>query len=105
MTNTEAIEILHGRKLTMSMGFLGDEKEFVKSVNEAINMAISALEKQEPKKPKIEPNEFCKWEGWNDYLCPSCGRPLISNVNGEWFCGKKQDFCDICGQRIDWSEE
>ena len=54
---------------------------------EAAYMAISALEKQEAKKPF--------YNGMN-YECPYCNVTIINGV--------KPWYCDICGQRIDWSE-
>lgn len=62
-------------------------------VNEAINIAIQALEKQVPKKPtqlngKIR---YCEM-----FKCPSCGCE---------FSGRVSKFCFRCGQKLDWSEE
>lgn len=98
MKNAEAIEILRKHD---------PWPLWSAEAHDAIDMAISALEKQVGKKPKIVPNEFQKYEEdeWNDYLCPKCGRTIISKHNGQWFCGKRQHFCDLCGQRIDWSDE
>lgn len=45
-------------------------------------LAISALEKQVPEKPM------------NKYYCPSCEEQLMGKVN----------YCEECGQAIDWSE-
>lgn len=60
------------------------------NVLEAIRFAISALEKQIPKKPDFtEDKEFA--------LCPCCnGKGLLN----------KQKYCDNCGQKIafDWSD-
>lgn len=51
-------------------------------------IAISALEKQIPKKPVIFFNEKILY-------CPSC----TENVNkDDWYCSQ-------CGQKIDWEEE
>lgn len=59
------------------------------NVLEAIRFAISAIEKQIPKKPDFtEDKEFA--------LCPCC------NGNG---LADKQEYCDNCGQKLDWSEE
>lgn len=56
---------------------------------EALDVAIQALEKQIPKKPDFtEDKEFA--------LCPCC------NGNG---LADKQEYCDNCGQKLDWSEE
>lgn len=86
MTASEAIE------------FLRIHFEYIKerwkphpdyNVLEAIRFAISAIEKQIPKKPDFtEDKEFA--------LCPCC------NGNG---LADKQKYCDNCGQKLDWSDE
>ena len=57
--------------------------------------AIEALEKQIPKKVVVDKNI---------YLCPNCG------ANAETDCGDdmldyRLNFCDNCGQKLDWSDE
>lgn len=59
---------------------------------EPLRLAIKALEKQTPKKPVV-----------NDDLqiaCPNCSTTLIYCLHTS-----KIDYCDKCGQRLDWSEE
>lgn len=51
----------------------------------AINIAISALEKQIPKKPKNR-------EGTTYFYCPCCDS---NNLN---------EYCPNCGQALDWSD-
>ena len=58
-----------------------------------INLAISALEKQIPKKP-IEVIDEKRWEDW---ACPEC-RTLIEG-------GSVMLHCWNCGQKLDWSVE
>ena len=69
--------------------------------NDAIDMAITALEKQIPKKPEEYEDKY--------YACPVCGNVLLhkwekyptklmSKNNG-------LPYCLSCGQAIDWSEE
>ena len=50
--------------------------------------AISALEKQIPKKISIE--GYC---GFVDYICPVCGNDIDLN--------KKHNYCSNCGQRLE----
>lgn len=87
MTNAEAVEILKG------YFECGSTEEL-----EAGKMAISALKKQEGKKPKIV--------GETEYSffvdCPTCGRRLINNLDGEWIAGEKSNYCPCCGQKILW---
>ena len=54
--------------------------------NTAKERAISALEKQIPKKPRIDYNGVIHKEH-----CPNCNRSLFPN----------EHHCE-CGQRIDW---
>lgn len=63
---------------------------------DAIGYAISALEKQIPKKP-IENDT-------NSFDCPCCKYDLktdAGNPFGDYFLR----HCDNCGQMIDWSDE
>lgn len=57
-------------------------------MNEALNMAMQALEKQISRKPDFtEDKKFA--------LCPCCnGKGLLD----------KQKYCDNCGQKLDWSD-
>lgn len=58
---------------------------------ESIYLAIEALEKQIPKKPYRITNDIIH--------CSVCTNPIRL---GEKFC---DNFCDACGQAIDWSED
>ena len=63
----------------------------------AFETAISALEKQIPKKPlNIEDTKYKV-----SYKCPICGTVHVN----EW-CGTnwKLLFCSTCGQALDWSD-
>lgn len=51
------------------------------AMEEAIDVAIQALEKQIPKKPKFK-TRF--------HICPVCEAPTVS------------DYCSRCGQALDW---
>ena len=83
MTEQEAINMLKYRMNTAIeiVGKGEDGKAF-----EDMEMAIQALEKQTPKKPK-------EVKGVYDLLkpvCPVCGNDFLG------------EYCDECGQRIDW---
>ena len=58
---------------------------------EPLKLAIKALERQIPKKPVY---------GAANIKCPNCGATLLY-----YFYSFKIDYCDECGQRLDWSEE
>lgn len=72
----EAIECLKSNKPTSGYVML----------QESIDMAIKALEKQIPKKP----TDRCMYKE-----CPACGEVEIE------FC----KYCPICGQKLDWRNE
>jgi hypothetical protein len=70
-------------------------------------MAISALEKQVPKKPKILTYKLLTDSGWK-YGCPNCGCAVGKNKNlgfaYEEYLEPYEDYCCCCGQALDWSE-
>lgn len=83
MTENEAIQELERASYNVSI-----------SQGYAINMAIAALEKQIPKKilnGKINGHLEC------GYHCPNCEEYYDKKIGFE--------YCPICGQRIDWSDE
>ena len=66
------------------------EPIFAVYISEALNMAISCIEAQIPKKPVPYFND--------EYKCPICD--TLVNLSS----GYKQPFCYNCGQAIDWGE-
>lgn len=63
----------------------------------AREMAISALEKQIPKKCVTN-------ESRTAYRCPLCGKWFAVSVDDMIYCGVEPKFCFICGQALDWSD-
>lgn len=61
---------------------------------ESVKVAINALEKQIPKKVVTEKNI---------YLCPNCGANVETDC-GDDMLDYRLNFCDNCGQKLDWSE-
>lgn len=90
MTNQEAINDL---KVILSEITECEESIcYVTDIDaEPLRLAIKALEKQIPKKPVY---------GAANIKCPNCGATLLY-----YFHSFKIDYCDECGQRLDWSEE
>ena len=78
MTNEEAIKML--KQWNEDLLPYEDEKEGI----ECHNIAISAIEKQIPKKPTKTRSEI---------VCPTC-KTLIGS----------SPYCRYCGQAIDWSD-
>ena len=93
MTPQEAINIIEG--VTWKDNGRHDGK-----IVPAREIAIFALEKQIPKKPKKkEENQYSTF-----YDCPCCGGYLVSKIDGELCGGQKYKYCYRCGQALDWSD-
>ena len=56
--------------------------------------SIEALKKQMPKKVLMERNI---------YLCPECGANVETDC-GDDMLDYRLNYCDNCGQKLDWSE-
>lgn len=97
MTPEEAIDFI-SNKIQIDVRFCSDDD--INKTETALKLAISALEKQIPKKPrahtvdvdklKIGNANWCK--GTTVYRCPNCN-DFISRI---------YDFCYKCGQALDW---
>lgn len=59
-----------------------------------------AVEKQTAKKV----TSFDYHNGTVNYGCPICKRKIISRIDGEWCGGTFNEYCDRCGQKLDWSD-
>lgn len=104
MKPEEAIKIVEGEYVTMSKWW-GTAEE-ARRHNEAIKMAIDALKKQIPVKPKrIDKN--AEFDGNWKKVCPTCGRVLLERITTPEesypIYYNMTDHC-ICGQAIYWSE-
>lgn len=94
MTNKEAIGIIRMAKARIKWDHHSMEYAT------GFDMAISALEKQIPKKPK-------KIDHWR--LCPDCYEKY--GFSYDYLVGMKQrghedvSYCLCCGQAIDWTED
>lgn len=99
MTLEEAIEQLESLILN-SQSFHEEEGDIWEKDIEALNMAISALEKQIPKKPIIKP--------WSPAICPSCGEELSISLGDGYYSHRIiLTHCPNleCLQRLDWGDE
>ena len=64
---------------------------------EALDMAISALEKQIPKELIAEGDGYADGSMvYDSFYCPSCDHHM------EW--DEVEDYCPKCGQKICWEE-
>lgn len=90
MTESEAIEKMKNMRLFMQITDENNDCKFTEDDYKANEMAIQALEKQMPKKPK---ERDCI--GFDTLACPECKMALYLY----------EPYCDNCGQKIDWSDE
>ena len=81
MTNQEAIRLIRNHPTMCEFPDAYGEPYY-----KAVDMAISALEKQIPQKPKMPLDAY--------WVCPTCG----SKVEHPF------EHCMRCGQAIDWEE-
>lgn len=70
-----------------------------------MGLAVKALERQIPKKPKKQPYMQKEFDSGTEYLCPNC-ELLVGGYSDdlEDWCGQ-HDYCEDCGQKLDWEEE
>lgn len=92
MTPEEAIEIITNAIQTDNMTAEQDK---------ALAIVQKATEKQIAK--KVKKIKFTN--GTINYGCPICKRKIISKVDGEFCGGAIDDYCNRCGQALDWSDE
>lgn len=98
----ETINELHRMKkrLTGAQGCSVHHEEANAYSAKCLRLAISALEKQIPKKPIIKP--------WSPARCPSCGNKLSTHHGDGYYTHRTfMDYCDNkdCLQRLDWGDE
>lgn len=71
-----------------------DSQIFLCKSSEAHKMAIDALEKQVPKK--------AIGEHYAHMRCPSCNHRIPSGAGSS--SRRRDNWCNYCGQKIDWEE-
>ena len=70
-------------------------------ITKALDMAVEALEKQIPKKPRQITIAAIK-----RYECPICSHYFISyHESVGFYQGFRDEYCCRCGQRLDWENE
>lgn len=72
--------------------------EYVVS-EEATKMAVNALEKQVPKKPRKTNSYRGIFRRIYAYVCPNCGNACLEKQANE---RQNTMFCWNCGQKLDW---
>ena len=90
MTESEAVEKLKNMRLFMQIEDENNDCKFTEDDYKANEMAIKALEKQIPKKPLFNGNNW--------YRCVNGCEIHKKQFEKDWYCPK-------CGQKLDWSDE
>jgi len=73
------------------------KERFAVKITEALNLAITALEKQIPKKPINVEKHY--------YECPCCEHDLgVSDDDIFVYENYRPMYCSNCGQALDWSD-
>lgn len=70
-------------------------------LQESIDMAIKALKKQIPKKPRKTDSYRGMLIRVYAYECPTCGNACLEKYMNE---RQNTTFCWNCGQKLDWSD-
>ena len=117
MTENEAIKEL---ETSIDLAKMCTQNYERKNEIQGYEMAIKVLEEVQ-KYRKIGTVEECRaWKekqnakkiisfdynnGTVNYGCPVCKRKIISKIDGKWCGGTFNEYCDRCGQKLDWSDE
>ena len=70
-------------------------------LRESLDIAIEALEKQLPKRPRKNGMSDGLIKKTKYYTCQTCGNCLLTEMMNE---RQNTSYCWDCGQRLDWSE-
>lgn len=115
MTESEAIEKLKNMRLFMQIIDKNSEHKFAEDDYKTNDMAIQALEEVQQyraigtpeecraAREKQMPKKVVK-NGKRSYKCPCCGESAKTET-GDSFIDYRLDYCDGCGQKLDWSDE
>lgn len=99
MTESEAVEKLKNMQLFMQIEDENNDHKFAEDDYKANEMAIQALEKQIPKKPRKTDSYKGVLKRVYAYVCPTCGNVCLEKYMNE---RKNTMFCWNCGQKLDW---
>ncbi len=73
-----------------------DEECHCGYIENELRLAMTALEKQIPKKVIL------RYDEQDSICCPNCKGALVSM---DWYDHWKCNYCEFCGQALDWSDE
>lgn len=79
------------------------DNDRIPTTQEDLQIIKKAIEKQISKKPIID-NRNTHYIDYKDYICPCCKKRIITKIDGDFISGRKQKYCDNCGQALDWED-
>lgn len=88
-------------ELTEAMGMATKALEEIKQYRAlgTVEECCESAEKQTAKKPDYEGDGYSDGQlVYDTWICPSCGQHYEVDYD-------RYDYCHICGQHIDWSDE
>lgn len=91
MKESEAIKGLEILQNGLNEAFINAD-----GLSKSLQMAEQALEKQIPKKVVKKDKWVC--------ICPCCGGSAYTDC-ADGFYNYSLDYCNGCGQKLDWSDE
>lgn len=99
MNEQEAKNTLISIFNTQAIPICKNFKEVGDCVNEALEIASTALEKQIAKKPYFEGDGYYNGQiVYDTWICPCCDKDYEVDY-------EEYEHCPSCGQKIDWSDE
>lgn len=73
-------------------------KDDMKLFEAAADTLQKLVDRATPKKVKVVPGDRLKY----DAFCPNCNQALFDGSD-TFFLKKRYQFCDYCGQALDWN--
>ena len=96
-------EILSDMRFEHCFVDYGYKKHYPGDYDSITELALLCIEKQTPKKPIVN-SEIYHYVDYEELFCPYCKSRIIARLDGEFIAGKKQKYCQECGQALDWGE-
>jgi len=66
--------------------------------------ALTELERLQKKEVPMKPKIFTQEKGYKIEICPSCKGSIHALKHWHEINGRGT-YCDLCGQKLDWSDE
>lgn len=101
MTCKDCLHLHVCKNLLETLQIVMDEKETEREKHCKVFTRREKVDKQTPKKLIIKRTHYACFD---EFFCPCCQQRIISRLDENWIAGKLQNFCDECGQALDWND-